>query len=474
MSATIHTDLCIIGAGSGGLSVAAGAIQMGASVVLLERHRMGGDCLNTGCIPSKALIAAAHAAQCIRTANRFGIQTQQPEVTMDRVHAHVHDIIGQIEPHDSVARFEKLGCRVIQQSGRFDSPNEVVTDTHRIRAKRFVIATGSQPAIPPIPGLQDLPYFTNETIFDRKEHIPRLLVIGGGPIGLELAQAFQRLGTQVTILVRSTLMPKDDAELTQVVQRCLESEGITIHSGIRFIRAEHDPTGVAVEIDKGSSRIRVEGTHLLIATGRKPNCDALNLDAAGINHTSKGIPVDARLRTNRKHIFAIGDVAGPYLFTHMAGYQAGIVIRNALFRLPAKVNYGAVPWVTYTDPELAHVGMTEQDARQAGKFVQTLTKPFEENDRARAERETDGLIKVVLGRRGRILGASIVGPRAGELIQPWILAINNKMKIGAMATIITPYPTLGEINKGVAGSFYTPSLFSKRTRKIVRWLMRFS
>ncbi|MBF0188649.1 MAG: FAD-dependent oxidoreductase [Magnetococcales bacterium] len=476
MPESIRCDLCIIGAGSGGLSVAAGASQMGSDVVLLERERMGGDCLNTGCVPSKALLAAGHVAQNARRAEAFGIRTGPVSAQWEQVRNHVHDVIGQIAPHDSVERFEGLGVRVIQEEGRFLSPTTVQAGSRQITARRFVIATGSRPAMPTLDGLsRAAPLFTNENIFDNREPIGHLIVIGGGPIGLELAQAHRRLGAQVTVLVRSKLLPKDDPEASEVVRNALESEGVTIHVGLKFLRVERrGQQSVTVVVDRGDGKeTSVEGTHLLVAAGRTPNIDALTLDDAGIEHNHRGITVTPGLRTSNHRVYAIGDVAGPYQFTHMAGYQAGIVIRSALFRLPAKVDYSAVPWVTYTDPELAHVGLSEQDARQAGHPVTVLKKPFTENDRARAERATDGFIKVILGKKGRILGATLVGIHAGELLQPWTLAIQNRMKIGAMATAIAPYPTLSDINKGVAGSFYTPSLFSEKTRKLVRFLSRF-
>ncbi|MCG8510738.1 MAG: FAD-dependent oxidoreductase [Rhodospirillales bacterium] len=476
MPQSIKTDICVIGAGSGGLSVAAGASQMGASTILIEKGKMGGDCLNYGCVPSKALLAAGHAAEAVRKAKRFGVDAGSPKIDPTRVFAHVHSTIAAIEPNDSVERFEGLGVQVIQDAARFTGPAEVAAGDHVIKARRFVIATGSSPFVPPLDGLADTPYFTNETIFDGNEGLPEhLIVIGGGPIGIEMAQAHRHLGCRVTVLEMSKIMPKDDPELVSILRQQLTEDGIDIREGVKVTATEKTETGAAVHVETEDGEAEtIEGSHLLVAAGRRPNVDGLDLDAAGIEYSPKGIAVDARLRTTNRRVFAIGDVAGGYQFTHMAGYHAGIVIRNALFRLPAKVDTRAVPWVTYTSPELAQVGLNEEQARERvnGGDLRILRWPYAENDRAHAEAQTDGLVKVVADRRGRILGAGIVGPSAGESIQTWILAMSKGIKIGALAGMIAPYPTLGEVNKRAAGSFYTPSLFSDRTRRIVGFLSR--
>ncbi len=470
----IEADICVIGAGSGGLSVAAGASQMGADVVLIEKGEMGGDCLNTGCVPSKALLAAGHAAQNMREAAAFGVNAVEPVVDWARVNQHVHDVIGAIAPNDSVQRFEGLGVNVIQAAATFIDGKTVEAGDLQVRAKYFVLATGSSAFVPPIEGLEQVEYFTNENIFDNKEPIDHLIVIGGGPIGIEMAQAHRRLGARVTVMEVARLLIKDDRELAQTVIDCLADEGITFYEGGRNLRFEKSAEGITVYCEMDEGIACVQGSHLLIATGRRANVDELTLEAAGVEYSLHGIGVDARLRTSNRRIFAIGDVAGPYQFTHMAAYQAGIVIRNMLFKLPAKVDYSAVPWVTYTDPELSHVGMTETDAKDAGRDMRVLRWKFDENDRAQAEKRTEGMIKVVTEANGRILGATIVGLHAGELIQPWVLAISQKMKIGAMASMIAPYPTLAEVNRRIAGSFYTDRLFSEGTKKLVRFLMRLS
>ena len=472
-SEPIRYDLAIIGAGSGGLSVAAGAAQLGAKVVLIEKHKMGGDCLNYGCIPSKALIAAGEAAQTVRTSARFGVNGHEPKIDFARVHDHVHGVIAALAPHDSVERFEGLGVTVIQAEARFVGPRELVAGGQSITARRFVVATGSKAFVPPIPGLQDVKFFTNETIFDLTEAPAHLIVIGGGPIGLELAQAHRRLGSKVTVIEALSILPKDDPDAVAIVRKRVESEGLALLESARVEGVMAKGNGIAVALARNGRTETVEGTHLLIAAGRRPNVEGIGLKEAGIAYSPKGIEVDARLRTSNKSVFAIGDVAGGYQFTHMAGYHSGIVIRNALFNIPAKVDYKAVPWVTYTDPELAHVGVTARTAMEGDNGAKVVTWSFEENDRAQAERETEGLVKAVVGKNGGVLGATIVGRHAGELILPWVLAVQKGLKIGDMTGIIAPYPTLSEVSKRVAGAYYAPKLFSERTRKVVRamqWL----
>ena len=469
----LRVDICVIGAGSGGLTVAAGASQMGADTALIEGGTMGGDCLNTGCVPSKSLLAAGHAAERIRRAGQFGVGGAEPAVDFARVHAHVHDVIAGIAPHDSVERFEGLGVKVIRAYARFTGPDRVVAGDVTVRARRFVVATGSRPLVPPIAGLDRVPYLTNESVFDLTRAPRHLIVIGGGPVGAELSQAFRRLGARVSLLEMLTILRNDDPELVEVVRARLAAEGVEITEGTKVVRVAGAGEDLAVIAESGGAERRVEGSHVLLAIGRVANVDGLGLEAAGIDYGPRGIAVDSRLRTSNRRVYAIGDVAGPFPFTHMSAYQAGIVLRNALFRLPARADYRAVPWVTFTDPELAHVGMTEAQARGAAGRVRVLRWPFGESDRARAERETCGLVKVVTRPGGRILGAGIVGAGAGELIQPWELAIREKLGIGAMAGLIVPYPTLAEVSKRAAGTFYTPKLFSERTRTLVRFLSRF-
>jgi len=472
MAERLEVDLCIIGAGSGGLSVAAGAAQLGRKAVLIERHKMGGDCLNYGCVPSKSLIAAANHAHAARRAGAFGINAGEPKVDFARVMAHVREVIAAIEPNDSVDRFQKLGVNVIKADARFLSGEEVEAGDKRIVAKHFVIATGSSPLKPPIPGLGETPYFTNETIFDNTALPEHLIVVGGGPIGLELAQAHRRLGARVTVLEAKQIMPKDDPEAVVIVRQALEREGIVVRENAAVTAVAKSDGGVAVTISGNGQSEAVAGSHLLLAVGRAANVEGLNLETAGVKYSKKGIEVDASLRTSNPRISAIGDVAGGLQFTHVAGYHASLIIRRVLFKVSAKENTAAIPWCTFTDPELAQVGMTEAQAREKGLSVGVSRWPLHENDRAQAERDTHGLAKVVVS-GGRPIGATIVAPHAGELILPWVLAISQKTKMSGMAGLVAPYPTLSEISKRAAGAYFTPTLFSARTRWLVKILSWF-
>ena len=452
----IRADLCVIGAGSAGLSLAAGAVQMGASVILIEQSRMGGECLNTGCVPSKALLAAAARGDDFAAA-----------------YEHMRRAISAIEPHDSAERFRGLGAHVVLGKAQFVAPRFLEVGSTSVTARRFVIATGSAPIVPAIPGLDTVPYLTNETLFDSAPEPSHLLVLGGGPIGVEMAQAYRRLGAQVTLVESQRLLGRDDPELAAIVRAQLIEEGVTVQeeSRVGAVEASADG-GVRITCGEGDASRRIEGSHLLVAAGRRPKIDGLSLDNAKVA-LNDGVPlVDARLRTTNKRIFAAGDVVGPYRFTHTASYQSRIIITNALFRLPARVRYSAVPWVTYTDPELAHVGMSEADARAKGHELRILRFPFEENDRAIAEGATTGFVKVVATRRGRVLGASIVGSHAGELILPWVLAVQHRIGVGKLAQTIVPYPTMSEASTRAAGSFHAPLLFGPRTRRLVRLLAR--
>jgi pyruvate/2-oxoglutarate dehydrogenase complex dihydrolipoamide dehydrogenase (E3) component len=471
MGDMIDTDICVIGAGSGGLNVAYGASQAGARMVLVERHHMGGDCLNTGCVPSKALLAAAHAAASIGRAARFGVRAGPATIDFAAVHRHVHDIIAAIEPHDSAARYEGLGVTVVHGQARFLDPRTLAAGTTTIRARRYVIATGSRAAIPPLPGLADAPYLTNETLFDLTVAPRHLVILGGGPVGCEMAQAHRRLGVPVTILERLTLLPREDPALVAVLRDRLVAEGVIVHEGAEAKTVERTADGIAVIVAIAGAEQRIEGSHLLVATGRVPVVDGLDLAAAGIEHDAKGIVTDDGMRTTNRRVFAIGDVAGGPLFTHAASYHAAIVLKRALFRLPARRG-AAIPWVTYTDPELAHVGLTEAAARAAGHAVRVATHGFDHVDRAIAERHTEGFAKIVAAPNGRILGASIVGPRAGDLLQPWVLAMHARLRMGAMAQAIAPYPTLVEVGKRAAGAWFAPRVFGPGSKRLVRLLGR--
>ncbi|WP_424927908.1 dihydrolipoyl dehydrogenase family protein [Amaricoccus tamworthensis] len=465
MTDHIKVDLCVIGGGSGGLSVAAGAVQMGASVVLVEGGKMGGDCLNYGCVPSKALIAAAKHAHAMTTGAPFGITPVDPEINFAAAKDHVRSVIAGIEPHDSVERFESLGVQVIQDWGKFTSPSELQAGGKTIQARRFVIATGSSPFVPPIPGLEDVPHYTNETIFDLRERPRHLIVVGGGPIGMEMAQAHRRLGCEVTVIEGATVLGKDDPELAAVALSAIRAEGVEIveNAAVEQVRKAGDDITVST-----SDGREFTGSHILVAVGRKPNTGTLNLDAAGVETNRAGVIVDASLKTSNRKIYAIGDVAGGKQFTHLAGYHAGIVIRSALFGLPAKASDTNIPHATYTDPEIAQIGLTEAQAREEhGDALEVLRFQFAENDRARAEGVSAGLVKVMVV-KGRPVGAGIVGPQAGEQISLWSLAISSKLKIGAVAGMVAPYPTLMEVSKRAGGQYYTPRLFeNKWVKKVV-------
>ena len=464
-------DLAIIGGGSAGLSIAAAAAQFGEKVVLFEKAEMGGDCLNVGCVPSKALIAAAKYAQAQRASAPYGIAAVEPKVDYAKVMDHVHGVIAKIAPFDSVERFEGLGVRVVQAAAKFTTPKNIEANGENFEARRFVIATGSRAGVPPIPGLADVPYRTNETLFKNRKMPSHLIVIGGGPIGLEMAQAHRRLGARVTVLEAFKFMAKDDSELSAIVIDSLRNEGVDLRENISIERVSKSKTGVAVTLKSGE---QISASHILVAAGRAPNIEGLNLEAAGIAYDKRGVKVDAGLRSTNAKVYAAGDIAGGLQFTHVAGYHAGLVIRNALFRLPVKNRTDIIPWVTYTDPELANVGLSETDARKHhGDAVKVLRWSFAENDRAQAEGKTKGLIKVITGKRGVILGAGIAGPQAGELIAPFVLAVSQKIKISAFANLVLPYPTLSEVGKRAAITNYAGLAQKPATRRLLGLLKIF-
>ena len=468
----IKTDICIIGGGSGGLSIAAGAVQMGAKVVLLEGHKMGGDCLNYGCVPSKALIASAKQAYAMSHGAPYGVAEVEAKVDYAAAKDHVADVIATIAPVDSVERFAGLGVHVISEFGTFISPTEVQAGDTIIAARRFVVATGSGPLVPPIPGLDDVTFYTNENIFDLREKPAHLLIIGGGPIGMEMAQAHRRLGCDVTVIEGAKAFGKDDPEMAAIVLDNLRAEGVNIAQDATAEKITGKGAAITVHTPKGD----FTGSHLLIAVGRKVNTEKLDLDAGGIAYDRAGLKVGADLRsvTNKK-VYAAGDVAGGLQFTHVAGYHAGVLIRSMLFGLPSKQRTDHIPWATYTDPELAQVGLTEAQAKKKfGGAVEIVRFDFHHNDRLIAERKTKGLIKVMVV-KGRPVGASIAGHMAGELIGMWAMAIANKMKMSAIANTVLPYPTVSEVNKRAAGAYFSPRLFDNPTVKRVvgfvqRWL----
>ncbi|OBY24928.1 dihydrolipoyl dehydrogenase family protein [Leisingera sp. JC1] len=467
---SITCDLLVIGAGSGGLSVAAGASQMGADVVLLEGHKMGGDCLNYGCVPSKALLASAKAAYGQAHTSAFGVADQVPRADYAAAKDHVRGVIETIAPVDSQERFEGFGVRVIREFGHFVSETEVAAGDYRIAARRVVIATGSSPLVPPIPGLDKVPYETNETLFNLREKPEHLLIIGGGPIGMEMAQAHIRLGCKVTVIEGFKALGKDDPEAAALVLDALREEGVEIAEGAMVSRVSGQAGAIEVETKDGST---FHGSHLLMAVGRKANIERLNLAAAGIETEGNGIKVDDSLLTSNRRVYAIGDVAGGMQFTHVAGYHASVIIRSALFGLPSKAKTSHIPWATYTDPELAQVGLTEMQARDRyGVKLEVARFGYHHNDRSIAERKTKGFIKVMVV-KGRPVGATITGHQAGELIALWSMAIANSLKMSQVAAMVAPYPSMSEINKRAAGAYFSPRLFeSKFVKRAVRFVQR--
>jgi pyruvate/2-oxoglutarate dehydrogenase complex dihydrolipoamide dehydrogenase (E3) component len=471
MAEPLRPDLCIIGAGSGGLSLAAAAGAMGVPTVLIEKGRMGGDCLNTGCVPSKSLIAAAKAAQEMRSAGRFGLIAREPEVDFARVQAHVRAVIEQIAPTDSEARFKALGVRVIHAPARFTARNRVEAGGETILARRFVVATGSTPILPPIPGIETIRSLTTDSIFDLAELPSHLIIIGGGPVSMELAQAFRRLGSAVTVLEAERCLSREDPELAAIALEALRSEGVMLREGVRVTRI--DPLGPGLRLWVEGEHTPLDGSHLLVATGRRPNVEALGLEAAGIVYGKPGIKVGRNLRTSNRRVYAVGDVAGGAQFTHAANYHAGLVLRAALFRLPVKLVPAAIPRVTFTDPEIAVAGLTEAQARAAGHKINVLRWPFAENDRAQAERQTRGHIKVIAAPGGKVLGAGIVGANAGELIGLWQMAVDRGLKIKDIAALVLPYPTLAEVSRRAAISSFTASLRNPWLGRVLRFLRKF-
>lgn len=468
----IDCDICIIGAGSGGLSVAAGAAQMGARVVLIEKGEMGGDCLNSGCVPSKAMLAAAKQAHAMTKGAEMGITPTVPEIDFAAVKDHVARSIATIAPVDSQERYEGFGVTVIREHACFTSPDELRAGDTTVKARRFVLATGSRPLVPPIDGIEETPFLTNETIFDLREKPDHLLIIGGGPIGLEMAQAHRRLGCEVTVIEGARALGKDDPELAGQLLSMLREEGIRIEEQAKVTGVSGKVGAIRVETEKGA----FEGTHLLLAVGREVVTDGLGLDVAHVKHGPKGIAVGADLRseTNRR-VYAVGDAAGGLMFTHVAGYHAGVIIRSMLFGLPSKAKTAHIPWATYTDPGLAQVGLTEAEARERhGDALKVIRARFDENDRAIAEGRTEGMLKL-MAVKGRPVGATILGPEAGDLIGVWAIAIASGTKLSKIAGAVLPYPSRGEINKRAAGNYFSASLFDNEwvktaVRAVQRWV----
>jgi pyruvate/2-oxoglutarate dehydrogenase complex dihydrolipoamide dehydrogenase (E3) component len=472
MPRQIKADLVVIGAGSGGLSVASGAAQLGLKVVLFEKGEMGGDCLNYGCVPSKALIAVADAAQQARTASRLGVRVEAVSVDFTQVMAHVRAAIAAIAPNDSQHRFEGLGVEVIREAASFIDAKTVASASVQVAARKIVIATGSHAVVPPIPGLADLAYLTNETVFDLKALPEKLIVLGGGPIGIELGQAFRRLGSQVSIIDSGHMLDREERAAANVVLAQLADEGVELLAGFKAVCVEAGPT-VVVAGDDGERRI--SGSHLLVAVGRAPSLAGLELEKGDVAYGRQGVVTDATLRsTTNRRVFAVGDVAGRGQFTHLAGAQAGLVVRKAVFGLPVDAGSLAVPRVTYADPELAAIGLGEAEARKLhGDTIRIEHLELADNDRAQAEGDVRGFGKLVTTAKGKVLGVTLVGRHAGDHIAIWALVLSAGLTLSNLTGMIAPYPTRGEINKRLAGQWYAPRLFSKPARWLVSVLKHF-
>jgi pyruvate/2-oxoglutarate dehydrogenase complex dihydrolipoamide dehydrogenase (E3) component len=476
MAEELTPDLCVIGAGAAGVSVAKAAAALGMRTVLIEKGRMGGERLNTGCVPSKAMIAAGKRAEAFRSSEAFGIEIAKPGVEFDQVNDHVHRVIDTLAPNDSKERFAGLRVRVVEGEARFRDSRTVVVGPEEdirfeIKARRFVIATGSKPAVPAISGLDQCPFFTNDNIFDARERPKHLIVLGAGSSGLELAQAFRRLGSEVTVLELDQPLAKEDPECAAIVLDALAREGVMIRSGVKVERVRTLRQRIEVVL-AGDTEETIQGTELLIAAGRQPGIAGLDLDAARVKHNEAGITVNKRFGTSNRRIYAIGDVIGLSQFTHSAEHQAELLIKHLMFRLPINMRIDEIPRVTFTEPELAHVGLGEKQAREQFGAIRLLRWPYHDNARAQAERETRGHIKVVTDPKGLILGVTIVGAAASEQISTWTLAINLGLNIKTFAELVVPYPTYSEVGKRAALSFFAPKLSTSWMGRLLNVLRR--
>jgi pyruvate/2-oxoglutarate dehydrogenase complex dihydrolipoamide dehydrogenase (E3) component len=473
MANSYDYDIGIIGGGAAGLTVAAGAAQLGLKTLLIEKEpQLGGDCLHTGCVPSKTLIKTASVCHAMRTASRYGLpDVELPPVDFALVAARIRSVIDSIQVHDSEERFCGLGVKVVFGEAAFEDDHVVTWCGGRASARFWVLATGSMPMPLDIPGLAETGYWTNEDVFSLDRLPSSLIVVGGGPIGCEMAQSFSRLGTQVRILQRNCqVLAGEDPDMAEVVQATFSSEGIGLDLCADTREVRRVPGGVEVVYERDGAIHVIQAEKLLVAVGRGPRVDRLRLENAGVEYDRRGVKTDQRLRTSQKHIFAAGDVLGKYQFTHAAGYEGSVVIANAVFRLPRKVDYTWLPWCTYTEPELASVGMNEKAAKRAGLDYTVWEEPFANNDRARAEGASAGKVKLLLGAGGKPLGVQIVGPHAGEIASEWVAALNARTKLSSVASAIHAYPTVSEINKRVAGKVFSSKLFSDKMRKTLAFI----
>jgi pyruvate/2-oxoglutarate dehydrogenase complex dihydrolipoamide dehydrogenase (E3) component len=468
--ATYDFDIGVIGGGAAGLTVTAGAAQLGAKTLLVEREPLlGGDCLHYGCVPSKTLIKSASVYHLMKNSARFGLpDIDLPPVDFSKVSQRIRGVIASIQHHDSVERFCSLGARVEFGQARFTDEHTIEIGAKEFRAKKWVIATGSSPAIPQVEGLDQTPFITNKEIFYLDKLPTSMIVLGAGPIAMEMAQSFSRLGTKVDVIQRSgQILSKEDKDLADIAMEAMATEGITFHLDTTTLRTKDlgHSKEITYQDNNSGNEVTIKGEVILVALGRTPNVQNMGLAEIDLEFSRKGIAVDNRLRTNHKHIYAAGDVTGAHQFTHAAGYEGGVVIGNAIFHLPRKTNYTLMPWCTYTEPELASIGLNEKRAQAAGIEYTVWKEEFADNDRSQAEGNNSGCIKLLLNEKEKPLGVQIIGPHAGELLNEWVAALNSGSKLATMASAIHPYPTLGEINKRVAGKYLSQKLFSNKVKK---------
>ena len=478
-------NVVIIGAGTAGLVTAAGTAGLGGRVALIERNKMGGDCLNYGCVPSKALIASARLIDSIRHASKWGLDEQAPRFKFEAVFESMRSRRAAIAPHDSAERFESLGVDVFFGDASFVSPHEIIVDGQTLRAKTFVIAAGSRAGIPPIEGIRDVPFFTNETVFDELRKKPEsMIVLGGGPIGCELSQAMSRLGVKVTVIeVLDQILPKEDREVADWMETLLEAEGIRVLRSSRATRASMRDSKIHFDLIRTPRGARegeptqVVADTLLISAGRVPNVEKLNLEAAGVTVSPRGIAVNAYLQTSQPHIYAAGDIVGPYQFTHIADAQARVVVRNILMpfqMLRQRMDYSVVPWCTYTAPEIAHVGLNETEAGQQNISYDLICVRIDELDRAVVEREELGFVKVLTDKgTDKILGVTMVAAHAGDLLHEFVLAMKHRIGVSQLATTIHAYPTFAELGRKVA-DHYNKKRLTAFVKKVFAWLYQHS
>lgn len=474
-------DLTVIGAGTAGLVTAAGAAGLGAKVALVEKDQLGGECLYTGCVPSKALIESAKLLARMRRAQEFGLHPAEPSFDFPEVMDRMRRVIAEVGKHDRPERFQHLGVSISHGEARFLSPHEVRVDSRTLTTRKAVIATGSRTAIPPIEGLEETGFIDHVTAFQLTRLPQSVVILGGGPIGLEFAQMFARFGVRVVVLeVVGQLLPREDPEIGQLLEECLVAEGIEVRNCTKAFRVEKMPTGKRIHgacvisaHDHFKQPAHFDVEEIFIATGRRPNVEGLDLEKAGVEICRQGVAINAGLRTTATNIWAAGDITGKYLFTHVAEYQGRLVVGNALFPLRRKANYRVVPWTTFTDPEVARVGLTETEARERHGEIRVYRYAFGDLDRAIIDGEGKGFAKVVCTPKGKILGAHLIGPHAGEVIQELVLAMKAGIKIQALSQTIHAYPTLTEVVRRTADAYYREKLFSGRLPRIFKRVFDF-